>query len=75
MKSKNAIRAHRSQDRKRAQGLRPVQIWVPDARAPGFAEELARQCRAEAALNVSPQGRAEAEFWNAVASEAWASLD
>jgi hypothetical protein len=55
--------------------LRPIQIWVPDARAPGFAEELARQCRAEAALNVSPQGRAEAEFWNAVASEAWASLD
>ena len=23
----------------RAQGLRPVQIWVPDVRAPGFADE------------------------------------
>ena len=22
----------------------PVQIWVPDARAPGFAEECRRQC-------------------------------
>ena len=75
METKNAIRTRRARDRKRARGLRPIQIWVPDARAPGFAEELARQCRAEAALNVSPQGRAEAEFWNAVASEAWASLD
>ena len=27
----------------RAQGLRPIQIWVPDTRAPGFAEECARQ--------------------------------
>ena len=29
----------------RAAGLRPVQIWVPDTRAPGFAEEAARQSR------------------------------
>lgn len=27
----------------RAQGLRPVQIWVPDVRAPGFADEAHRQ--------------------------------
>jgi hypothetical protein len=27
----------------RAAGLRPVQIWVPDTRAPGFAEEYRRQ--------------------------------
>lgn len=26
-------------------GLRPVQIWVPDTRRPGFAEECSRQCR------------------------------
>jgi antidote-toxin recognition MazE-like antitoxin len=26
-------------------GLRPVQIWLPDTRAAGFAEEAARQCR------------------------------
>ncbi len=26
-------------------GLRPVQIWVPDTRAPGFAAEYARQFR------------------------------
>jgi len=29
----------------RALGLRPVQIWVPDTRAPGFAEECRRQSR------------------------------
>jgi hypothetical protein len=75
MKSKNAIRAHRAQDRKRAQGLRPVQIWVPDVRAPGFAEELTRQCRAEAAWAASPEGRAELMFWDEVAAEARASLD
>ena len=30
----------------RAAGLRPVQIWVPDTRRPGFAAE----CRRKAAL-------------------------
>jgi hypothetical protein len=30
----------------RASGLRPVQIWVPDARRPGFAEECRAQSRA-----------------------------
>jgi len=27
----------------RAQGLRPVQIWVPDVRSPEFATEAHRQ--------------------------------
>lgn len=27
----------------RAAGLRPVQIWVPDTRQPGFAAECRRQ--------------------------------
>lgn len=27
----------------RAAGLRPLQIWVPDTRLPGFAEECRRQ--------------------------------
>ena len=35
----------------RAQGLRPVQIWVPDTRAPGFAEECARQAAIVDAVN------------------------
>jgi len=28
-----------------------VQIWVPDTRAPGFAEECRRQCRLLAAAD------------------------
>jgi hypothetical protein len=35
------VRTHRQN--LRAAGLRPIQIWVPDTRAPGFAEECARQ--------------------------------
>ncbi len=27
----------------RAQGLRPIQVWVPDTRAPDFADECARR--------------------------------
>ena len=41
-------RVQKHRDALRAQGLRPVQIWVPDTRAEGFAEECARQV-AEAA--------------------------
>lgn len=37
------VAAHRAELRKR--GLRPIQIWVPDTRAPGFAEEARRQSR------------------------------
>lgn len=28
----------------RMAGLRPVQIWVPDTRRPGFTAECRRQC-------------------------------
>jgi hypothetical protein len=31
--------------RLRRKGLRPVQIWVPDTRAEGFATECRRQAR------------------------------
>ncbi len=36
----------RSRQRMRAAGMRPVQFWVPDTRAAGFAVELQRQCQA-----------------------------
>ena len=29
----------------REAGLRPIQIWVPDTRQPGFADECRRQSR------------------------------
>jgi len=32
----------------REKGLRPLQLWVPDTRAPGFSEEARRQSRAVA---------------------------
>ena len=35
--------------RMRAAGLRPVQIWVPDVNAPGFAEACHQQACAIAA--------------------------
>jgi Protein of unknown function (DUF3018) len=40
-----AQRVQRRRDKLRAAGLRPVQIWVPDTRAVGFAQECARQAR------------------------------
>ena len=45
--SKAKVRAHR--ERLRRQGLRPIQIWVPDVRSPGFAAEARRQSHAVAA--------------------------
>ena len=38
---KNRVSTHRS--RLRASGLKPVQLWVPDPKAPGFAAECRRQ--------------------------------
>ena len=39
--SRDKVRAHRA--RLRAQGLRPIQIWVPDTSTPEFAAEAHRQ--------------------------------
>lgn len=47
---KERVRKHRAS--LRARGLRPVQIWVPDTRRPGFAKEVRRQCLA---LRNDPQ--------------------
>lgn len=44
--SREKVRDHR--ERLRAQGLRPIQIWVPDVRAPSFRSEAHRQSRAVA---------------------------
>lgn len=44
--SRDKVRAYR--DRLRQQGLRPIQIWVPDARSPAFAAEARRQSLAVA---------------------------
>ena len=44
--SAQKVRAYRQ--RLRDQGLRPIQIWVPDVRATQFREEAHRQSRAVA---------------------------
>ena len=45
--TKLKVQEHR--DRLRAQGLRPIQIWVPDVRASSFRSEAHRQSLAVAA--------------------------
>jgi hypothetical protein len=45
--SRDKVRAYR--DRMRAQGLRPIQIWVPDTRSAAFRDEAHRQSLAVAA--------------------------
>jgi hypothetical protein len=45
----SGIRVREHRDRLHAQGLRPIQIWVPDVRAPSFRPEAHRQSLAVAA--------------------------
>ncbi len=44
--SRIKVREHRA--RLRAQGLRPIQIWVPDVRSPSFRAQAHRQSLAVA---------------------------
>lgn len=44
--SRDKVRLHR--ERLRAQGLRPVQIWVPDVRAHSFIAAARKQSKAVA---------------------------
>lgn len=57
------LKVRRHRERLRAQGLRPIQIWVPDVRSPAFREEAHRQSLAIAA---SPQAGDDQAFIDAV---------
>lgn len=59
--SREKVRAHR--ERLRKQGLRPIQIWVPDVRSPKFAKEAHRQSLAVA---KSPQEKDDQAFIDSV---------
>jgi hypothetical protein len=64
------VAKHRAALRKA--GLRPIQIWVPDTRSKGFAEE----CRRQSLLIRNSPNRAkearELELWNrAAADDGW----
>ena len=59
--SRDKVRAHR--EKLRRQGLRPIQIWVPDVRSPKFAAEAHRQSLAVA---NSPQEKDDQDFVDAI---------
>ena len=59
--SRDKVQAHRK--RLRQQGLRPIQIWVPDMRSPAFVTEAHKQSLAVA---KSPHARQDQEFIDAI---------
>jgi len=62
--SRDKVRRHRQ--RLREQGLRPVQIWVPDTRSPAFAKEARRQ---SAAVARSEHAAEDQAFVDAISAE------
>lgn len=64
----SAARVRRRRERMRASGLRPLQIWVPDTRAPGFAGECARQALVIRQVEAAAE-QADAEAWEGVSDE------
>jgi surfactin synthase thioesterase subunit len=59
--SRDKVRAHRA--RLRRQGLRPIQLWVPDVRAPSFKAKAHRQSLAVA---KSRHAKEDQDFIDAV---------
>ncbi|MBN9560055.1 MAG: antitoxin MazE family protein [Alphaproteobacteria bacterium] len=62
--SRDKVRRHRQ--RLREQGLRPVQVWVPDTRSPDFAEQARQQ---SAAVARSEHAAEDQAFVDAVSAE------
>ena len=62
--SRDKVRSHRA--RLRAQGLRPVQVWVPDVRARTFIAAARKQSRA---IAKSDHDRADQEFIDEVSMD------
>ncbi len=61
--SRVKVREHR--ERLRGQGLRPIQIWVPDVRAPIFRSEAHRQ---SLAVSTNSHASDDQAFINAVSA-------
>lgn len=64
--TRKKVSAHRA--RMRAQGMRLLQIWVPDTRSPEFAKEARRQSRAVAR---SHQEKDDIAFVDSLSSWLW----
>ena len=63
--TRDRVRQYR--ERLRRQGLRPIQIWVPDVRAPEFIAEAHRQSLAIA----NSEGEADDQAFVDAISWAW----
>lgn len=63
VKSRDKVRAHRARLRK--QGLRPIQIWVPDVRSKAFARAAHRQ---SLAIAKSPHAKEDQDFVDAISA-------
>lgn len=61
--SRDKVRVHRARLRK--QGLRPIQIWIPDVRSKAFAREAHRQALAVA---NSPHAKEDQAFIDAISA-------
>ena len=59
--SREKVRNYRQ--RRRARGMRPVQIWVPDTRTAAFVKEAHHQSLAVA---QSPQAHEDQQFIDAI---------
>ena len=65
-------RVQKRRDALRAAGLRPVQMWLPDTKRSGFAQECARQSKMLAAAEANDRdlgGFLDAAFLDLVGAE------
>lgn len=68
--SKARVAAHRR--KLRAQGLRPIEIWVPDTSSPEFRAELRRQLQL---VSRSAQEKDDQAFVDVLTAEVWEDID
>ena len=68
-----AVRVQKRRSALRLAGLRPVQIWVPDTRQPGFAAQCNRQSKLAAKSDLADAEMLQ--FMHAVLSDldGWAA--
>ena len=64
----NARKVRRHREKLRAQGLRPIQIWVPDVDDPKFIAEAHSQSLAAA---QSPHAKDDQAFIDSITDSLW----
>ena len=64
----NARKVRRHREKLRAQGLRPIQIWVPDVNDPKFIAEARRQ---SLAIAQSPHEKEDQAFIDSLWDDAF----